>query len=152
MKLRKGLVLFCMMFVAVLLLVACGDNNESAPNDSEGKDTNQQNDANNSNDANGSDDDSGEPTKISIMTKLHTPEVPDDKVLKAIEEAANVELDIEWVPDNNYADKLSVGFSTGTFAQAITVGDNQIDQFKEAIRDDQFWDCLLYTSDAADEG
>lgn len=148
MKLKKSLVLFCTMLLAIFLLAACGDgNNESAPNNNGGgENANQQNDGNDSNDAN-ADDDSGEPTKISIMTKLHTPEVPDDKVLKAIEEAANVELDIEWVPDNNYADKLNVAFSTGTFAQAVTVGDNQIDQFKEAIRDGQFWEIGPYLNE-----
>src|SRR5690625_2861356 len=136
------------MLLAIFLLAACGDdNNESAPNNNGGgENANQQNDGNDSNNEN-ADDDSGEPTKISIMTKLHTPEVPDDKVLKAIEEAANVELDIEWVPDNNYADKLNVAFSTGTFAQAVTVGDNQIDQFKEAIRDGQFWEIGPYLNE-----
>ena len=59
-----------------------------------------------------------EKTKISIMTKLHTAEVPDEKILKLVEEAANVEIKMEWVPDNNYSDKLNTAFATGTFAQA----------------------------------
>ena len=82
--------------------------------------------------------------KITIMTKLHTAEVPDDKLKKLLEEKANVELDIEWVPDNNYSDKLNTAFATGTFPQAVTMGADQIDQFKEAIRDDQFWEIGPY--------
>src|SRR5690625_7496253 len=96
MKLKKSLVLFCTMLLAIFLLAACGDdNNESATNNNGGgENANQQNDGNDSNNEN-ADDDSGEQTKISIMTKIHTPEVPDDKVIKAIKEAANVEKDIE---------------------------------------------------------
>ncbi len=82
--------------------------------------------------------------KITIMTKLHTAEVPDDKLKKLLEEKANIELDIEWVPDNNYSDKLNTAFATGTFPQAVTMGADQIIQFKEAIRDDQFWEIGPY--------
>ena len=82
--------------------------------------------------------------KITIMTKLHTAEVPDEKLKKLLEEKANIELDIEWVPDNNYNDKLSTAFATGTFPQAVTMGADQIIMFKEAIRDDQFWEIGPY--------
>ena len=78
------------------------------------------------------------------MTKLHTAEVPDEKIKKLLEEKANVDYDMEWVPDNNYSDKLNTAFATGTFAQAVTMGADQIDQFKDAIRDDQFWEIGPY--------
>ena len=87
--------------------------------------------------------------KITIMTKLHTAEVPDDRLKKLLEEKANIELDIEWVPDNNYSDKLNTAFATGTFPQAVTMGADQIIQFKEAIRDDQFWEIGPYFDEFA---
>lgn len=93
---------------------------------------------------NGAETGERERPKITIMAKLHTAEVPDEKLLKLIEEMANVDLEIEWVPDNNYDDKLNTAFATGTFPKAITVGENQIAQFKEAIRDGQFWEVGPY--------
>ena len=85
--------------------------------------------------------------KFSLMTKLHTAEVPDEKLLKLVAEAGDVELDIVWVPDNNYSDKLNTAFATGTFPQAVTMGADQINQFKEAFRDDQFWEIGPYFSE-----
>lgn len=121
---KKRITSLFLLVAVFVLMVACSDD-ESASKDEK------------------SDGEKGKP-KISIMTKLHTAEVPDEKLVKLLEEKANVELDIEWVPDNNYADKLNTAFSTGTFAQAVTMGQDQVDQFKEAIRDDQFWEIGPY--------
>src|SRR5690625_835725 len=142
-NIKRGLILFSTMLLTLFLLVACGDNNESASKDDGNNNTEEPNNSND-NDANNDGEDQGEPTKISLMTILHTPEVPDDKVLNLIEEAANVELDIEWVPDNNYADKLSTAFATTTFPQVVSMNAPHIDQFKEAIRDGQFWEVGPY--------
>jgi len=125
---RKGLILFGAIMLSVLLLVACGDDSEKGSNN---KGTN------------GKDSGDG-PANISIMATLHTPEVPDEKVLKLIEEAANVKLDIEWVPDNNYNEKLNTAFATGTLSQVVSVGFEHLDQFREAIKDDQFWEIGPY--------
>ncbi|QUW21567.1 extracellular solute-binding protein [Sporosarcina sp. Marseille-Q4063] len=128
MKLKKMLVLLFSM-VLMLVVVACSNDEGGSTDKKEG----------------GADKTEEKATpKISIMTKLHTAEVPDDKLKKLFEEKANVELTIEWVPDNNYSDKLSTAFATGTFPQAVTMGADQIDMFKEAIRDDQFWEIGPY--------
>lgn len=131
------------MLLAILLLVACGDKDEGASKSDIDNNTEEENGANESNNE-GNEAEASEPTKISIMTILHTPEVPDDKVLREIEKAANVELDIEWVPDNNYADKLGTAFATSTFPQVVTMNAPHIDQFKEAIKDGQFWEVGPY--------
>lgn len=123
-KWKKSFATLCLMFAVLVLLVACSDDDSTSKGESSG----------------GKD---GKP-KITIMTKLHTAEIPDEKLVKILEEKANVELEIEWVPDNNYADKLNTAFSTGTFAQAVTMGQDQVDQFKGAIRDDQFWEIGPY--------
>lgn len=128
---RKSLILFGTIMVSILLLVGCGNGGE---NGSKSKDSNGKNS-------------SDGPTKISIMATLHTPEVPDDKVRNLIEEAANVELDIEWVPDNNYNEKLNTAFATGTLPQVVSVGFEHLDQFREAIQDDQFWEIGPYLDD-----
>src|SRR5690625_3077133 len=81
---------------------------------------------------------------ITMMNNLHTPEVPNDRILEILEEKTNVELEIDWVPDNNYNEKLNTAFATGTLPQVVSVGFQQMDQFKEAIRDDQFWEIGPY--------
>src|SRR5690625_3593231 len=97
MNLKKVLILFGSIMMGILL-VGCAEKSE---NNSKNKD-------------------SGDgPANISIMATLHTPEVPDEKVLKLIEEAANVKLDIEWVPDNNYNEKLNTAFATGTLSKVV---------------------------------
>jgi len=126
---RKRLILFGSIMISILLIVGCGKNSENGSKDSNGK-----------NSSDGS-------TTISIMATLHTPEVPDEKVRNLIEEAANVELDIEWVPDNNYNEKLNTAFATGTLPQVVSVGFEHLDQFREAIQDDQFWEIGPYLDD-----
>src|SRR5690625_512510 len=140
-NIKRSLILLSTVLLAIFLLVACGDGDESASKD----DGNNNNNTEEQNDSNV--EDAGEPTQISMMATLHTPEVPDDRVLKEIERAADVELNIELVPDNNYADKLNTAFATETFPQIVLVGMQQFNQFKEAIRDGQFWEIGPYLGD-----
>ncbi|RSL35342.1 extracellular solute-binding protein [Salibacterium salarium] len=109
------------VFTILIVLVACSNNkDESASNDEE----------------------SG--NQIEIMTRLHTPEVPEPNIEERIEEKTDVELDISWVPDNNYDDRLNTAFSTGTLPDVVYLGFNQFNQFKDAVRDDQFWEIGPY--------
>src|SRR5690625_4129826 len=110
-NIKRGLMLLSTMLLVLFLLAACGDSDESASRN----DSNNNNNTEEQNDSNV--EDVGEPTQISMMATLHTPEVPDDKVLKEIERAANVKFDIEWVPDNTYEDKLNTAFATETLPQ-----------------------------------
>lgn len=123
--LRKNLCSLLITFVCIVLISACST-----------KDNASEDQANH--------DPGNSPTKISMMTILHTPELPSDKVLKEIEKVTNVALDIEWVPDNNYADKLNTTFSTGTFPQVVTMNITHVAQFREAIRDGEFWEIGPY--------
>ena len=116
-KVNKAAVLTSVC-VGILGLTACSQN-ESAS--SEG----------------GSDSD-----PITIMATLHTPEVPDKKIQNMIEEETGVTLDIQWVPDNNYDERLNAAFATGTLPQVISI--KNADMFKGAVRDDQFWEIGPY--------
>jgi len=119
------------LLIALLLFAGCGnDNNNDKPSDN-----------NNSNNNAANDEDSA---TISLMLNLHTPEVPNDRLIKVLEEEANVKLDIDWVPDNNYEERLNTAFSTNSLPQVILVKTDQFIQFKEAIRDDQFWEIGPY--------
>ncbi len=124
MKVKNRLILLSSIVLALIVLAGCNNDSASSKGATESS--------------------SDEPTKITIMTKLHTAEVPSDRIQELIEEETGVELDIEWVPDNNYADKLSTAFATGTFPMAVTMGADQVGEFTEAIRDDQFWEIGPY--------
>src|SRR5699024_11115939 len=94
-SLRRGLILFSAILLTIFILASCSEKNESGYPDGE---SGQQEEGNNSNEL----DESEEPTKISMMLPLHTAEVPEDKILNEIEKTANVQLDIDWVPNNTY--------------------------------------------------
>src|SRR5690625_3443232 len=134
----------------MVLFTACnsetgGDANNNDNNESASGNGNNNNNNNNENEANNNEEVAEEdrPT-ITMMINLHTPEVPGDKILDLVEEETNVNLDIEWVPDNNYSEKLNTAFATDTLPEVVSVGADQMDQFKEAIRDDQFWEVGPY--------
>ncbi|TLS49221.1 extracellular solute-binding protein [Paenibacillus antri] len=82
-----------------------------------------------------------EPFKLSIMANLHTPEVPSDKIEKLVEEATNTELDIQWVPDGTYDEKMNASFATGTLPQATYIkNQTSLIMLRDAIRNNQFWE------------
>lgn len=57
---------------------------------------------------------------ISIMTILHTAEVPDQRIEEMIEEKTDTKLDIQWIPNDSYTERLNAAFATGTLPQVGT--------------------------------
>lgn len=86
-------------------------------------------------------------TKITMMTALHTPEIPSDKIINMIEEKTNTELDIQWIPNNVYDEKINSAFATESLPQIVPMGFEMYNQYKEAIRDGQFWEIGPYLDD-----
>ena len=81
------------------------------------------------------------PFKISIMANLHTPEVPSDRIEKMVEEATNTELEIQWVPDGSYDEKMNASFATGTLPMAVYIkNQTSFIMLRDAIRNGQFWE------------
>ena len=122
MSIRKGLVLFYSMLSVLLLLVGCS---ESGSNTSDGRDK-----------------ESIKSFEISIMTPLHTAEVPDSKIQKLIEEKTNVKLDIQWIPASTFVDRMTTAFATDSLTDIVNIP--MEGSFKEAIRDGQFWEIGPY--------
>nr|WP_040513345.1 extracellular solute-binding protein [Gracilibacillus halophilus] len=122
----------------VLFAVACG-NNESASEDSE--------ENTNNNEENGGEEsgESSEPYSFEIMANLHTPEVPEETILEEIESKTNTDIEIQWVPDNNYEDRLNTAFATSSLPQAVFLkNQSTFIQFRDAIQDEQFWEIGPY--------
>lgn len=86
-----------------------------------------------------------EPFKISLMLNLQVPDVPSDKVEKIIEEKTNTLLDIQWVPDGSYDDKLNATFATGSLPQAVQLKNAaSLSLMRDALKDGQFWEIGPY--------
>ena len=130
MKLRKKISLFCISLIAIFLLVACGDDSKESVSNNDGAE----------NESGG--ESSEEPFEISIMTPLHTAETPDSKIQELIEEKTNVKLDIQWIPATTYADRMNTAFATESLTDIVNIP--MEGAFKEAIRDDQFWEIEPY--------
>jgi len=82
------------------------------------------------------------------MANLHTKEVPDSKIEMMLEELTSTELDIQWVPDGHYEEKLKTAFAMGTLPQAVFLkNQGSLAMFKDAIRDDQFWEVGPYLNE-----
>jgi putative aldouronate transport system substrate-binding protein len=81
------------------------------------------------------------PQTITIMANLYTTEVPSDRIEKLLEEKTGTQLEIQWVPDGSYEEKLNAAFATGTLPK-VTYLKNQtsLNLFRDAIRNNQFWE------------
>ncbi|GAE34783.1 extracellular solute-binding protein [Halalkalibacter akibai] len=136
-KSKKFYAMLCALALILMFITACS-NNESASNEGA---------ASNSNEGEKEEvasADSIEPIAFSLMTNLHTAETPDKKIQDLIEEKTGYTLDIQWVPDSSYEERLNTAFATGSFPDAVRVGFQQLNQFKDAIRNDQFWEIGPY--------
>lgn len=115
-------------FFLILIFVLAACNNENA-----------------SSEGNSDDFAEDEVYSFSIMANLHTPEVPGDVILDILEEKTNTDIEFQWVPDNNYEDRLNTAFATNTLPEAVFMkNQSTFMQFKDAIRDDQFWEVGPY--------
>lgn len=61
----------------------------------------------------------GDILSISIMANLHTAEIPSNKIKQMIEEHTGTELNVQWVPDGIYDEKVYASLTTGTLPKAL---------------------------------
>lgn len=138
-KSRNLIAMLCVFVMIVGLLAACGSNN--AGSNTPGTNNSKNGGTGSKTPADDKKDEPKEPFNLTIMANLHTPEVPDDKIEKLVEEATNTNLTIQWVPDGNYEEKLNASFATGTMPQATYLKNiTSFNQFKDPIRNNQFWE------------
>jgi len=86
---------------------------------------------------------------ISIMAPLHFPNPPDARIVDEIERLSGNILDIEWVRDEIYADKMNTAFMTGSMKKATFVKYTDYLLLKNAIRAGAFWEIGPYLDDYA---
>lgn len=81
---------------------------------------------------------------ISIMAPLHFPHPPSQEIIAQVEALAKVKLDINWVPDGIYTDKMNTALSTNSLKKATFVKHTDYIFVKNAIRSGSFWEIGSY--------
>lgn len=87
--------------------------------------------------------------QIRIMSTFFSPTPPadDNPVKQEIEKATNTDLNIEWVSDNNYAEKLNVILASGDIPDLVFINDPFHPVFRNAANQGAFWDVSEFIND-----
>lgn len=85
-----------------------------------------------------------EPFKISIMVPAFSTELPDDDspVIQRLEEYTNTDVEIQFVPNSSYPDKMNTTFVSGNMPMVMVV--DKSPSFINAARSGAFWEVGPY--------
>lgn len=84
---------------------------------------------------------------ISILAPLHFPQQPSKEVIAELERLAGVELDIRWVPEGVYTDKMNTALTTNSLAKVTFVKFTDYSLVKNAIKSGEFWEIEPYLAE-----
>lgn len=81
---------------------------------------------------------------VSILAPLHFPQQPSKEVIAELEKLTGVELDIRWVPEGVYTDKMNTALTTNSLAKVTFVKFTDYSLIKNAIKSGEFWEIEPY--------
>ncbi|QAY67633.1 extracellular solute-binding protein [Paenibacillus protaetiae] len=81
---------------------------------------------------------------ISIMAPLHFPTPPSREMMDKLQELTGVQLDINWVPDGIYTDKMNTALTTNSLKKVTFVKNTDYVLMKNTIRAGAFWEIGPY--------
>ncbi|MFE5323455.1 extracellular solute-binding protein [Paenibacillus sp. NPDC056579] len=81
---------------------------------------------------------------IGIMIPLHQNQAPPAEMMTAVERAAQAKLEVDWIPNDNYKDKLINALQTNSLKQVTYVNQTDYGIVKNALRSDMFWEIGPY--------
>ncbi len=81
---------------------------------------------------------------ISIMAPLHFPQQPSEEIIGEIERLTGVQVDISWVPEGIYTDKMNTALTTNSLGKVTYVKFTDYNLVKNAIKSDAFWEIGPY--------
>lgn len=84
---------------------------------------------------------------VSIMAPLHFPHPPHEDVVSEIERRTGVKLEIEWVPNEIYTDKMNTSLTTNSLKKVTFVKNTDYIFMKTSIRSGAFWEIGPYLKD-----
>lgn len=86
----------------------------------------------------------GDLTNISIMVPLHFPHMPSDEAIQKLEQLTNTSLDLVWIPDGIYTDKMNTALTTNSFKKVMFIKYIDYMLVKNSIRTGAFWEIGPY--------
>ncbi|WP_019908617.1 extracellular solute-binding protein [Paenibacillus sp. HW567] len=89
----------------------------------------------------------GEVSSISILAPLHFPQTPSKDIVAEIEKLTGVKLDITWVPEGVYTDKMNTALTTNSLGKVTFVKFTDSNLVKNVIRSGAFWEIGPYLQD-----
>jgi putative aldouronate transport system substrate-binding protein len=81
---------------------------------------------------------------ISILAPLHFPQTPSKELIAEIERLTGTRLDITWVPEGVYTDKMNTALTTGALGKVTFVKFTDYNLVKNMIRSGAFWEIGPY--------
>lgn len=84
---------------------------------------------------------------LSVLVPLHFPQPPSKEMVAKIEELTDVRLDLRWVSEGVYTDKMLTGLTTNSLAKVSFVKVSDYHMVKNAIRSDVFWEIGPYLAE-----
>jgi len=81
---------------------------------------------------------------VTVMAPLHFPNEPDPSLIDEIERLTDTRLEIEWVPDGIYSDKMNTSLLTSSLKKATFVKYTDYNLVKNAARSGAFWEIGPY--------
>ncbi|KAI7261578.1 hypothetical protein KC345_g9715, partial [Hortaea werneckii] len=89
-------------------------------------------------------DTAGEVPAISILAPLHFPQTPSKDLIAEIEKLTGTQLNITWVPEGVYTDKMNTALTTGSLGKVTFVKFTDYNLVKNMIRSGAFWEIGPY--------
>ncbi|MDB5083328.1 MAG: hypothetical protein JWN30_214 [Bacilli bacterium] len=91
----------------------------------------------------------GQPYTITIMSDSFSPDHTDPKsnpVIQALDKYTNTDIQIQWVPNSSYADKINITLASGSLPMVMLITD-KTSSFVNAAKSGAFWDLTPYLKD-----
>ncbi|WP_171650961.1 extracellular solute-binding protein [Paenibacillus foliorum] len=81
------------------------------------------------------------PVDISLMMAFFSKEPPrSDAAIKKIEEYTNSKLNITWVPNNGYPEKLNATIASGSLPKVMVIPDMKASVVVNSVKSGMFWE------------
>ncbi|MBW7453814.1 extracellular solute-binding protein [Paenibacillus sepulcri] len=84
------------------------------------------------------------------LSVLSEPPKENDPIITAVEKLTNTDLQIQWVPNGTYDEKVNATIASGQLPMVLLVGSPTPSHIKSAMKSDQFWEIGAYLKDYPD--
>ncbi len=151
-KWNKHLMMLTAILITLSMLAACSSNNGGNTSSSTTNNTNQSNEAvttpANQEKVEDTEPAKLDPLKLSIMVPSFSTDLPkdDSPVIQALEAYTNTDVEMQFVPNSSYPDKMNITLASGNLPTIMVVDRNSA-SYINAARSGAFWELGPYLQD-----